>query len=162
MLHPDDTQDGEICFLLEVDWLGMKYRFSTLPIDLVDSQSGQTFRYNGGLGDPSIDQQTEFVGFDIDGNSISLDLTWNDIDWMDEWRHGRSLDLAAAELSMIVIKDGFTAFKYEDRVQLFTGKVKDPIFGTPTKPAGNIIFSIENSTNLIQKKLLSNSFEIDP
>ncbi len=56
MLHPDDTQDGEICFLLEVDWLGMKYRFSTLPIDLVDSQSGQTFRYNGGLGDPSIDQ----------------------------------------------------------------------------------------------------------
>ncbi len=105
---------------------------------------------------------TEFVGFDIDGNSISLDLTWNDIDWMDEWRNGRSLDLAAAELSMIVIKDGFTAFKYEDRVQLFTGKVKDPIFGTPTKPAGNIIFSIENSTNLIQKKLLDNSFEIDP
>jgi hypothetical protein len=162
MLHPDDIQDGEICFLLEVDWLGMKYRFSTLPIDLVDSQSGQTFRYNGGLGDPSIDQQTEFVGFDIDGNSISLDLTWNDIDWMNEWRNGRSLDLAEADLSMIVIKDGFTAFKYEDRVPLFKGKVKDPIFGTPTKPAGNIIFSIENSTNLIQKKLLANSFEIDP
>jgi hypothetical protein len=152
----------KICFLLEVDWLGMKYRFSTLPIDLVDSQSGQTFRYNGGLGDPSIDQQTEFVGFDIDGNSISLDLTWNDIDWMNEWRNGRSLDLAEADLSMIVIKDGFTAFKYEDRVPLFKGKVKDPIFGTPTKPAGNIIFSIENSTNLIQKKLLANSFEIDP
>lgn len=162
MLHPEDAQGAEVCFLLELDWLGKKYRFSTVAIDLQDTLSGQTFRYNGGLGDPSIDQQTEFVGLDIDANSIALELTFHDIDWMDEWRHGRSLDLAAAELSMIVIKDDFTAFKYEDRIPLFTGKVKDPIFGTPTKPPGNIIFSIENSTNLVQKKLLANSFEIDP
>lgn len=162
MLHPEDAQGAEVCFLLELDWLGKKYRFSTVAIDLQDTLSGQTFRYNGGLGDPSIDQQTEFVGLDIDANSIALDLTFHDIDWMDEWRNGRSLDLADAELSMIVIKDDFTAFKYEDRIPLFTGKVKDPIFGTPTKPFGNIIFSIENSTNLVQKKLLANSFEIDP
>lgn len=162
MIHPDDASGGEICFLLDVNWLGMEYRFSTVPIDLIDAQTNQTFRYNGGLGDPSVDQQTEFVGFNIDANSVSLDLTWNDIDWIAEWKQGRSLDLADAELSMIIVKDGSTLFKYEDRVQLFTGKVKDPIIGTPTKPAGNIIFSIENSTNLIQKKLLDNSFEIDP
>ena len=160
MLHPQDAQGGEVCFLLEIDWMGMIYRFSTVPIDL--EAPDQSLRFNGGLGDPSIDQQTEFVGFDIDGNSIALDLTWNDIDWMDEWKNGRSIELAAAELSMLIIKDGYTSFKYEDRVMLFTGKVKDPIFGTPTRPAGNIIFSIENSTNLIQKKLLANSFEIDP
>ena len=96
MLHPQDAQGGEVCFLLEIDWMGMIYRFSTVPIDL--EAPDQSLRFNGGLGDPSIDQQTEFVGFDIDGNSIALDLTWNDIDWMDEWKNGRSIELAAAEL----------------------------------------------------------------
>ena len=84
MIHPDDASGGEICFLLDVNWLGMEYRFSTVPIDLIDAQTNQTFRYNGGLGDPSVDQQTECVGFNIDANSVSLDLTWNDIDWIAE------------------------------------------------------------------------------
>lgn len=162
MLHPNDMKGNDVCFLLDVDWLGMTYRFSTVPIDIEDEITNQTYRYIGGLGDPSIDQQTEFVGFDIDGNSISVDLTFNDINWVAEWKQGRSLENASAVLSMIVIKDDTTAFKYSDRIQLYTGKVTDPIFGTPTKPIGNIIFSIENSKNTVQKKLLANSFEIDP
>jgi hypothetical protein len=162
MLHPTDIQGKELCFLLDLDWLGKKYRFSTIPIDLVDSRSGQTFRYNGRLGDPDISQQTEFVGFDIDGNSIALELTFDDVDWIAEWRNGRSLDLSDAELSMIVVSDGYTSFKFEDRVPLFLGKIKDPIIGSPTKPVGHVAFSIENSTNVKAIKLLDNSFEIDP
>lgn len=164
MLHPNDIQGAELCFLLDVDWLGKTYRFSTVPIDITDTNTGELYRYNGGLGNPTIDQQTEFVGFDIDGSSIAMELTFNDVNWIAEWLHGRSLELAAAEVSMIIVDEynGHTSFKYEDRVPLFLGKVKDPIIGTPTRPAGHIMFSIENSTNVKAIKMLDNSFEIDP
>lgn len=163
MLHPNDIQGAELCFLLDVDWLGKIYRFSTVPIDITDTNTGELYRYNGGLGNPTIDQQTSFVGFDIDGNSISMELTFNDVNWIAEWLQGRSLELAAAAVSMIVIDESnHTSFKYEDRVPLFLGKVKDPIIGTPTRPLGHIIFSIENSTNVKAIKMLDNSFEIDP
>ena len=79
MLHPNDIQGAELCFLLDVDWLGKIYRFSTVPIDITDTNTGELYRYNGGLGNPTIDQQTSFVGFDIDGNSISMELTFNDV-----------------------------------------------------------------------------------
>jgi len=163
MLHPNDIQGAELCFLLDVDWLGKIYRFSTVPIDITDTNTGELYRYNGGLGNPTIDQQTSFVGFDIDGNSISMELTFNDVNWIAEWLQGRSLELAAAAVSMIVVDESnHTSFKYEDRVPLFLGKVKDPIIGTPTRPLGHIIFSIENSTNVKAIKMLDNSFEIDP
>ena len=163
MLHPNDIQGAELCFLLDVDWLGKIYRFSTVPIDITDTNTGELYRYNGGLGNPTIDQQTDFVGFDIDGNSISMELTFNDVNWIAEWLQGRSLELAAAAVSMIVVDESnHTSFKYEDRVPLFLGKVKDPIIGTPTRPLGHIIFSIENSTNVKAIKMLDNSFEIDP
>lgn len=164
MLHPNDIQGAELCFLLDVDWLGKTYRFSTVPIDITDTNTGELYRYNGGLGNPTIDQQTDFVGFDIDGSSIAMELTFNDVNWIAEWLHGRSLELAAAELSMIIVDEynGHTSFKYSDRVPLFLGKVKDPIIGTPTRPPGHIMFSIENSTNVKAIKMLDNSFEIDP
>tara|TARA_R110001632_G_scaffold5841_2_gene23563 strand:- start:6221 stop:7942 length:1722 start_codon:yes stop_codon:yes gene_type:complete len=163
MLHPNDIQGAELCFLLDVDWLGKIYRFSTVPIDITDTNTGELYRYNGGLGNPTIDQQTSFVGFDIDGNSIAMELTFNDVNWIAEWLQGRSLELAAAAVSMIVVDESnHTVFKYEDRVPLFLGKVKDPIIGTPTRPLGHIIFSIENSTNVKAIKMLDNSFEIDP
>ena len=163
MLHPNDIQGAELCFLLDVDWLGKIYRFSTVPIDITDTNTGELYRYNGGLGNPTIDQQTSFVGFDIDGNSISMELTFNDVNWIAEWLQGRSLELADAAVSMIVVDESnHTVFKYEDRVPLFLGKVKDPIIGTPTRPLGHIIFSIENSTNVKAIKMLDNSFEIDP
>ena len=163
MLHPNDIQGAELCFLLDVDWLGKIYRFSTVPIDITDTNTGELYSYNGGLGNPTIDQQTSFVGFDIDGNSISMELTFNDVNWIAEWLQGRSLELAAAAVSMIVVDESnHTVFKYEDRVPLFLGKVKDPIIGTPTRPLGHIIFSIENSTNVKAIKMLDNSFEIDP
>ena len=162
MLHPNDIQGKELCFLLDLDWLGKTYRFSTVPIDIVDTKTDQIYRYNGGLGDPSIDQQTEIVGMDIDSNSIALELTFHDVDWIYEWRQGRTLNLANAELSMIVVSDGYTAFKYEDRVPLYLGKVKEPIIGSPTRPPGHIAFSIENNTNVKAIKLLDNSFQFDP
>ena len=161
-LHPEDIQGKELCYLLTVEYLGKPYRFSTIPIDIQDPATGQLHRYNGGLGDPSIEQQTEIVGFNIDSNTVSLELVFDDVDWIAEWLANRTLEQSPAMLSMVMVSDGKTTFTEQDKVPLFSGKVIDPIIGTPTKPKGNIIFAIENGLNVTKRKLLANSFEIDP
>ena len=161
-LHPADISGKELCYLFTVDYLGKTYRFSTIPIDIQDTQTGLTHRYNGGLGDPTVDQQTSIVGFNIDSNTISIELEFDDVDWISEWLANRTLEHAPAQLSMVMVSNGKTSFTEQDKVALFAGKVIDPIIGTPTKPVGNIIFSVENGLNVTKRKLLANSFEIDP
>lgn len=161
-LHPDDIQGKELCYLLTIDYLGKTYRFSTIPIDIEDTLTGQTYRYNGGLGDPSIEQQTDIVGFNIEANSVSIEVVFDDVNWIAEWLANRTLELAPSVLSMVMVSNGKTSFTEQDKIPLFTGKVVDPIIGTPTKSMGNIIFSIENGLNVTKRKLLANSFEIDP
>lgn len=161
-LHPNDIQGKELCYLLTIDYLGKTYRFSTIPIDIDDTLTGQTHRYNGGLGDPSIEQQTDIVGFNIEANSVSIEVVFDDVNWIAEWLANRTLELSPAVLSMVMVSNGKTSFTEQDKIPLFAGKVVDPIIGTPTKSMGNIIFSIENGLNFTKRKLLANSFEIDP
>jgi hypothetical protein len=162
MIHPDDIQGADIVFLLSVNWMGMEYRFSTIPLDLKDNETGQVYRYNGGLSDPSIDQNTNFVGVNVDGDSVSVELVFHDIDWVQEWLLGRELTYSPCEMSMVPVRNGQTEYSYRDRIKLYTGKATDPILGTPDKPRGHIIFSIENNLNTVKSRLLQESFRIDP
>ena len=90
-LHPDDIAGAEVCFLLVVEWAGMKYRFSTVPIDLVDLITGQNYRYNGGLSDPDIQQSSDFTGVNLEADSVSVELVFDGINWVNEWLSGHSL-----------------------------------------------------------------------
>lgn len=156
----DDFSGMEMCFLLDVDYLGKIYRFSTIPIDLQDTQEAETVRYEGGLEDPDINQSTSFLGIDIEGDAISMQLVFFDIDWVVEWLAGRSLDHSKASLHAIPIREDKTDYTIDDRVQLYSGRVTDSIFGDPTKPRGWCGFSLDNSLNIQIVKLLEGSNEI--
>lgn len=160
-LHPDDIQGADICFLLSVTWEGMDYRFSSVPIDIEDTIQGKVYRYNGGLSDPDITQSSDFSGVDMEADSIAVELVFTGINWVQEWLTGHSLVHSECELSMIAITGEHTKFTEEDRVILFQGQVIEPIIGTPNRPEGHIIFSIENSLKLKKVKLLENRNEID-
>ena len=161
MLYPEDIQDAEICFLLTVDWMGMLYRFSTVPIDITDLATNEVHRYIGGLSDPSIIQETRFVGLAIDSNSVSIEVIFPGINWMTEWLAGRELTNGKCELSMIGIHQGKTTYTDQDKAFLFSGRVVQPIIASPDKPIGHVVFSIENSLNVTAVKLLDQSFKID-
>ena len=162
MIHPEDIQGADIIFLLTINWLGMDYRFSTIPLDLEDDEVGQVYRYQGGLSDPDIDQSTKFLGVNVESDSISVELIFPGVNWVHEWLQGSELSYAQCEMSMVPVVQGRTSFKYSDRVKLFTGKVIDPIYGTPDRPEGHVIFSIENNLNTVKKRLLQEAYRIDP
>ena len=155
----DDFQDMELCFLLDIDYFGKVFRFSTIPIDLEDLENLQTIRYNGGLSDPDVTQETR-TGVNIEGDSISMEVTFDDIDWIAQWLSGRPLDNAPASLFCIPIKDGKTDYSMQERISLFSGRVNDPIIGDPTKPKGYTAFSIENSLAIKKVSIIEEQKEI--
>lgn len=159
-MFQDDFAGMEMCFLLDIDYLGKLYRFSTIPIDLEDQAELSTIRYEGGLEDPDINQSTSFLGTQVDTESVALELIFVDIDWVTEWLQGRTLELAKAALYAVPISEEKTSYTIQDRIPLFLGKATDPIYGDPTKPRGWIAFSIENNLNVNRIKLLEGSNEI--
>lgn len=160
-LHPDDIQGSDICFLLTVKWEGMDYRFSTVPIDIQDTVTNQVHRYTGGLSDPDITQTSKMTGVDLEADSISVELVFPGINWVQEWLTGHSLVHSECEMSMVPFQEGVTSFTELDKIVLFQGNVLDPIIGTPNRPEGHIVFSIENSLNVVKVKLLEDQQEIN-
>lgn len=160
-LHPDDIQGADVCFLLSVNWLGMEYRFSTVPIDITNTATGQVFRYMGGLSDPTIQQSSKSTAQDTEGDSVNVELVFIGINWIQEWLAGQGLVNSECVLGMVPMTQGATSFTYEDIIILHEGVVSEPIYGTPDKPIGHVIFSIENSLSVVKVKLLENQNEID-
>jgi hypothetical protein len=150
-----DLQGKDICFLLDVDYYGVKHRFSTFPIDITDTGDNTTIRYIGGLNDPQIREQTEFLGFDLESNSVPVDLIFYDLDWVAEWTKGRTIDNAECIIYMVTVDDvGATSFTMESRVVLFKGRAVMGVFGIPDRNKGFISFSIENSLSVVSKKII--------
>ena len=58
-IKPSDLQGRDICFLLDIEYAGAVFRFSTFPINIEDFAENTTIQYKGGLlSDPDINLQT--------------------------------------------------------------------------------------------------------
>ena len=135
-----DLKASRIVYLLDVYWHGQIYRFSSYPIN-IDSADG-SLQYAGGLDDPDITENTGITGFSVEGDSVSMQIVF-DIDLALELRRGRSLDLAKAEISAVMVRNGSTLQTYEQRYKMFSGVITQPLIAAPSQPVGTVAFSIE-------------------
>lgn len=149
-----DIEQGDICFLLDIEYFGAIYRFSTVPIDISDISENTVIPYRGSLSDPPVNLQSDLLGVDLEANTISLELIFEEVDWVSEFLKGRTINDAICTLSMIIIRDGKTKFTQQDRIGIFKGRALDAIFGAPDAPKGTVAFTIENSVNVRDANLL--------
>lgn len=149
-----DIQQGDICFLLDIEYFGAIYRFSTVPIDISDTAENTVIPYRGSLSDPPVNLQSDLLGVDLEANTISLELIFEEVDWVKEFLKGRTINDAICTLSMIIIRDGKTKFTQQDRIGIFKGRALEAIFGAPDAPKGTVAFTIENSVNVRDALLL--------
>ena len=149
-----DIQQGDICFLLDIEYFGAIYRFSTVPIDISDTAENTVIPYRGSLSDPPVNLQSDLLGVDLEANTISLELIFEEVDWVSEFLKGRTINDAICTLSMIIIRDGKTSFTQQDRIGIFKGRALEAIFGAPDAPKGTVAFTIENSVNVRDANLL--------
>lgn len=131
--------DTSLIFLLEINWGGYTYRFSTKPIIITDGSS--SYQFMGGLEDPEIKLQLT-RGFNIEGDSIPFRLIFP-VDVAKQQAKGNYLDGATGELFYVFEKSGNPIQSYEDRYIIFKGIVSQPVYGFPEQPTGYVEFSLE-------------------
>lgn len=146
-----DLQSSHLVYLLDVVWCGVTYRFSSQPIDVVQDD-GTSLPYSGGLADPDLTEQTDVVGFNVESNSIAVECVFP-IDVVQQLRRGRPLDLASAELSAIMVRNGANLQTYEQRYRLFSGNVVQPVIGDPSRPLGYAAFSVERDAAVLPRQI---------
>ena len=142
-------------FLLQIDFLGQIWRFSTYPrgIDGLD--------FIGGLADFEYKESSNVLGVDIDSNSVSVQVDFIGVDLIHEWRKGRTLEGCEAELSYMLIKDDVLIGSHDDRIILLDGIIQSPVFGDPLEPKGVAAFTVERKPYDTSKLILSEQHVID-
>ena len=115
----------EPIFLLEIDFLGQIWRFSTYPISI------DGYEYIGGLADFEFTESSNLLGVNIDSNSLFVQVDFIGLDLVHEWRKGRTLENCEAEFSYLLIKDGVVQSSLDNRVVLLDGIIQSPVFGDP-------------------------------
>lgn len=146
-------------FLLEIDFFGVTYRFSEIPIDL--TFDGGYKNYNNLLREFSYSESHNLIGVDIEGNSVSCAVVFDGLDVVKEWRKGYSLEGQKAELSYVLEEDGAVLQTYENRVVLFVGTIQSPVFGDPLESVGFASFSVEKKPYDFSRTLIKSEHTIN-
>ena len=155
-----EFEAAEPVFLLEIEWRGIVHRFAKVAIDIASNDGD--LHYVGGLEDFEYKEVTDIVGINIEQDSISAALIFNDVDFVQEWRKGFVLDGSRAELSIVRFKNGAVQQTYEERQRLFVGYVSGSVFGDPLEPKGFVAFSIDAKPYDFEGKMLNHLAVISP
>ena len=151
--------ESQICFLLEITWDSIPYRFSSFPVEILDGV--ETYSYNGGLNQPDYQQASQIQGFNLEAESIPFELIFDSVDFVQERiKRGRMLDNSAAELSFITVKNGQPVQQYDNRIILFKGVISQPLIGDPTQPKGHVTFSVVQGRDIEDSPLRDSNIKI--
>ena len=115
-----------IAWLLEVDLCGVVYRFSSIPVEVLNDD-GSSFYFPGGLDAEELEysEQLDRMSSVSSGQEVSLEVVFP-IDMAREHRRGRLLTAATAELSIIAVSGGEASQTREGRAVLVKGQLRQP------------------------------------
>ena len=156
---------GRPVWLLTVTWSGRIYRFSSEAVRITQTTTGSVLAYTGGLNDPEFSTQAlDALTVTIEGASIPFEVVFEGVDVGAEWRAGRKLARATAELSMVIVdaQSGTSRQTWEARYALVDGDVVNPQWGMPNRPPGWATFSVEARTFDVQRPLLPAKWRVSP
>ena len=134
---------ASLVWLLEVDFAGMLFRFSTEPID-IEKDDGTAISFRGGLDDPGYSETLSRFDHSIDQQVISLSLDFG-INIAQTVQKGHLLAGSSASLSCVLVQGGLVQQTYEERMRVLDGLVDSPQYAFPDQPTGLVNLSIEAS-----------------
>ena len=137
---------SDIVFLMEIDWNGSLFNFSTMPIE-VETDGGEIISFQGVIDDPAFRLESSILGFNAESNSIPMEVYFDNINVSQQIFQGNILDESSVEVSYILIQDFQPVQVYEQRIVIMKGKIKQSVFGHFDQPVGYVAFSIENETD---------------
>ena len=150
-----DWLDVDLLWFMEITYGGSTYRFSTITMDLVDSD-GVSFPYMGGLEDVVISTSLQQVGdISTQADSVSIAITFPNVNIAKNQMNGILLEGSRAVIGYVLIRNGQIQQSYDERPIVFRGQVTGPVYGHPTRDVGYVEFSIENKVFISSQGLLA-------
>ena len=144
-------------FLLEFTWGGRIHRYSTQTISL--SSTAGEIQYLGTIS--QFDYSESMQPVSISSNIVSMALYMQDVDLLQRWSEGDTLDGVYAQFSMVLVKYDTPQQTHEQRYILYTGYIQDPQFGDPQEHESYISISIEAQPYSGDRLLLDSTLVID-
>ena len=134
---------ADLLWLLELDFAGRTFRFSTEPLD-ISKADGTAISYPGGLDDPGYQESLDRFSHSIDEQTISLELVLP-VNVPELIQMGHLLGGGRAELSCVLRQADTIQQTYEGRLVVLSGSLSEPQYGFPDQPAGYVATTIEGS-----------------
>ena len=148
-------EEVDIIWTLEISYLGELFRFSTITMDLVDSD-GKSYPYVSGLEDVVVQSSLQKVGdISAQSDSVSMAITFQNVNISKLQMDGKFLEGSTCTVGYALIKNGQIETGYDDRPIIFKGIITGPTYGHPNRPQGYVEFSIENKALISSQGLLA-------
>jgi hypothetical protein len=126
-LNRTELLTGDLVWLLEVDFAGRTFRWSSRPIDVVDDE-GDAASFEGGLDAVELEQALSTLSDTPELLSVPFELFFP-VDVAELIEQGHDLSAATGELSLMVVESG-----YATRQVLVAGRVSEPEYSAEDEP----------------------------
>jgi hypothetical protein len=103
VLDENDYKGADLVWLLVVDWGGAIYRFSNIPVEI--AYDNGDYLFEGQLDQLDYQEESDLFELSVEANSVSVAVVFPH-NMVQEFRSGRILDGARAELSYIMVRNG--------------------------------------------------------
>lgn len=154
--------DADLVWLLTITLPGVVYRLSTRPV-VVTEADGSATEYAGGLSTVDFAEEVDLLSASPASQTVAveghLDPTPADLA-----THGADLREAVARLSYALVEPprgfGAQSVSYVDRLDVAEGRLAQPAWGDPARPASWFAASVESTPWTSRVPLLSPSATI--
>ena len=147
---------------LDLVWAGATYRVATAPLDLTRADGSVVF-YNDAMSDIDFIFETERQGIQI-GNSVPIALYLDGVDVAREVARGHRLEAATGSLFMVLVDrdTGVSKQTYLERFSLISGRLSRPVYADPSRAAGYLSFTLDDSPSDDSRTLIDEEFVVNP
>jgi len=118
-------------FCVEFVWGGRVHRYATHDITL-QSNDGP-LQYLPSIMDFDFVESADLMSIDVEANIVSMGLIMEDVDLLERWSQGDTMEGLDAEFFYILMRYDVAQQNFEDRVILYRGQIQEPQFGDPNQ-----------------------------
>jgi len=128
-------------FCVEFLWGGRVHRYATHDITL--QSNGGPIHYLPSIMEFDFVESADLTSIDLEANIVSMGLIMDDVDLLERWSQGDTMEGLDAEFFYLLIRDNVAQQDFEDRVVLYRGQIQEPQIGDPNQFYQFVSISIE-------------------
>jgi len=147
-------------FCVQFDFSGKTHRYSTEYITLT-AEDGNVYEYLPTIRDFDYTESAPILTPDVEDNIVMMGLVLQDVNVLEQWSRGISLEGTDAEFFYVLTKNEQVQQTYSQRVILYRGLIQSPQIGDPDDLDDFVSFSIESPPYDASNLLMDSNKYID-